>query len=77
MLRICGLLVVCGLPVAGQRRNGASVHDRATADAAGKNRRRQNDAKLDQVATRGSCLAHPGTLAGTLLGRVLHTAPAP
>ena len=42
-----------------------------------KNRRRQNDTTLDQSATRSSSLARPGTLAGALLGRVLHTAPAP
>ena len=41
-----------------------------------KNRLRQSDAMLDQVAARGTDLAGPGVLAGTLLERVFRRAPA-
>ena len=42
-----------------------------------KNRLCQGDAMLDPLAARGTRLAGPGVLAGTLLERVLQRAPAP
>ena len=76
MLRICLLLVACGLPFARQRRDAATGIGSAIVEVAKKNRRRQSDAMLDQVAARSTGLVGPGVLAGTLLERVLQRAPA-